>query len=179
MKKVYTIYMARNKVNGKAYIGFDSDWPARKSAHLKTVREDCPKFHRAIKKYGTDAFEWSILFQGWDRDYVHREVERILIQEYQTQDRDTGYNISPGGDGNSDFLKEKIRIEGHWLKGRPRKGNYASTTDYLKSSATVTNGIIEKRIPLDDLDKYIADGFRRGRLDPSKSINTKHLKRIS
>jgi hypothetical protein len=34
---MYTIYKALNKVNGKAYIGFDSKWPSRKSVHICEV----------------------------------------------------------------------------------------------------------------------------------------------
>lgn len=174
MENVHTIYMARNKVNGKYYIGFDSAWPSRKTAHLNSKRDDCPRFHRAIKKYGPDAFEWEILFQGWDKEFVHREAERILIAEYNSRDKNIGYNISAGGDGNSEFLKEKIRTEGHWLKGKPRVGNYENTNKWMRNSTTITNGLVEKRVPVSDLDTWLAQGFRRGRKDPSKSANTRH-----
>jgi len=31
---IYSIYKATNKITGKIYIGFDSNWPKRKKRHL-------------------------------------------------------------------------------------------------------------------------------------------------
>lgn len=93
--EIFTIYMAENKVDGKRYIGFDSAWPSRKTFHINTKKNSCPKFHRAIKKYGKDAFEWSVLFQGWDREFTSEYVEPLLIVEYNT--RESGYNVAAGG----------------------------------------------------------------------------------
>lgn len=92
--KLYTVYMAENKVDGKKYIGFDSAWPKRQRAHLKPNGK-CPKFHNAIQKYGPDAFEWTVLFQGWDKEFALSFVEPLLIAEHNT--RDEGYNVAPGG----------------------------------------------------------------------------------
>lgn len=106
MKKIYTVYMATNKVNGKMYIGFDSDWPHRMKSHKK-LRGDAPKFHSAIKKYGFESFEWSVLFQGWDRDFVLGFVEPCMIYEHQSQE--LGYNITGGGSGRHGPISEEHR----------------------------------------------------------------------
>lgn len=106
MEQLYTIYMATNKVNGKMYIGFDASWPRRRESHLK-MRGDAPRFHSAIKKYGKDTFEWIILFQGWDRDFVLGWAEPFLISEYQSQHY--GYNITGGGQGRHGPISEEHR----------------------------------------------------------------------
>jgi len=52
MSKIYSIYKATNKINGKSYIGFDSKWPRRKHKHHFEYKERTSKFYNAIKKYG-------------------------------------------------------------------------------------------------------------------------------
>jgi hypothetical protein len=64
---IYSIYKATNIYNGKSYIGFAARWPARKTEHLnESYREKSAcyhtHFHRAIRKYGFDAFVWEIIF---------------------------------------------------------------------------------------------------------------------
>ena len=129
MENVYTIYMARNKVNGKCYIGFDSAWPSRVKVHER-AKGKCPKFHSAIKKYGPESFEWTVLFQGWDRDFVLGWVEPYMIYTYNSQE--DGYNIAPGGqsshckghpshieNGRKTLVKNKM--PGGWNKGLKMK----------------------------------------------------------
>ena len=54
-------------------------------------------FGRAIEKYGWDGFEHIVLFTGLTEDEA-KQMERDLIREFHTQDRDKGYNITDGGD---------------------------------------------------------------------------------
>ncbi len=181
---LYTIYKAQNKINGKCYIGFDSAWPSRKLSHEKSVsnpRRDgrvlCPKFHHALKKYGIDSFEWEILYQNEDKEYTHRVMEPKFIREYNSQK--IGYNISPGGDGNVPVLMEKIRKEGHWLKGKPRSGNYSSTTNFLKGSKTLNKNGRETRVSENLVEGYLKDGWVLGRANPKLCVNKKYNERVA
>lgn len=111
----YTVYMHKNKINGKVYIGItkqkiNSRW--RKGKGYK----DC-KFRNAIDKYGWDNFEHIILCQNLTKDEAcNKEIE--LIKKYNSTNRKYGYNISTGGDSGSigthrkmtDEHKEKDRI---------------------------------------------------------------------
>jgi predicted GIY-YIG superfamily endonuclease len=58
----FLIYCAKNKKNGKRYIGATSaKLKARQSSHKNGT--SAGKLHRAIKKEGMNAFEWKILRQ--------------------------------------------------------------------------------------------------------------------
>lgn len=97
------IYKATNKVNGKAYIGFDSNWPNRKAGHLynsKNVTNKTSYFHNAIRKHGWENFEWVVI-----KENATLEDEIILIEEHKTFFIDGfGYNLTKGGDGNLGWI---------------------------------------------------------------------------
>ena len=111
----YTVYMHKNKINGKVYIGItkqkiNSRW--RKGKGYKNC-----KFRNAIDKYGWDNFEHIILFEHLSKENAcNKEIE--LIKKYNSNNRNFGYNISTGGDSGSigthrkmtDKHKEKDRI---------------------------------------------------------------------
>jgi len=99
------IYMATNKHNGKAYIGktiFDLN--KRKKEHIYDSSREQSRFHqyfhKAIAKYGADAFEWFELFES-DNEAELIVKEQEYIQAY------TGkvslYNLTTGGEDISGF----------------------------------------------------------------------------
>lgn len=96
------IYKATNVVTGKSYIGIDSNWPHRKAAHKHAAikRGSDLIFHKAIRKYGWEKFEWSILE---DLSHVlHEDIcnrERHYIQEFDSYG-ENGYNMTFGGEGS-------------------------------------------------------------------------------
>lgn len=94
---IYTIYKSVNTINGKVYIGFDSHWPNRQKVHKSASKNQEGKFYRAIRKYGWDNFEWSILYQSKDKNHCLKEMESHFIKEYDSFN--TGYNSTLGGDG--------------------------------------------------------------------------------
>ena len=58
------IYGSRNIVNGKWYIGQTTvGLENRRRQHLKAARNNYGHgaFHAAIRKYGEDCFEWTVL----------------------------------------------------------------------------------------------------------------------
>ena len=77
----------------------------------------CPKFRSALKCYGKASFEWEILFQGWDRNYVLEVVEPLMIKEYNTFS-DDGYNLTEGGEGCIFSEQHKLNMS-LAQKGRP------------------------------------------------------------
>lgn len=93
----FIVYMASNTVNGKRYIGATSRGLAvRRSKHLsdaKAARPGCRVFNAAIRKYGADAFTWSILATISSHDDMMIEEVR-LIREIAPE-----YNITRGGNG--------------------------------------------------------------------------------
>lgn len=99
-KEKHIVYETINKINGKKYIGvhscFDLDDGYLGSGTL---------FKKALKKYGKDNFERSVLFASFNKDEAYNK-ERDLI----TQDKVEGdeyYNLKTGGEGGR-MSKESI-----------------------------------------------------------------------
>ena len=111
-KGLYTIYKAINKIDGKVYIGFDSNWPSRQKAHLY-IDDNC-YFHRAIKKYGKDSFEWEVLYQSKNREHTLSIMEPYYIREYNSFGSN-GYNMTFGGEqvmlGKTHSLEAREKIK--------------------------------------------------------------------
>lgn len=108
--KIYTIYRSLNKINNKSYIGFDSNWPSRKSNHANNVKNGISTiFYNAIRKHGWDNFEWTILYQSIDKNHTKNVMEEYFIREYNTYvDNKCGYNMTYGGDGNNGHCQKTI-----------------------------------------------------------------------
>ena len=147
-----TIYKVTNKVNGKAYIGFDSKWPSRKSVHMcEAITRKNKKYplYRAIRKYGPDNFEWEVLYQSEDREHTLNVVENKMILEHNTHFRDGhGYNMTFGGEGAlgwvpSEETKKKISIANSRSTltedGRQRK------REFTKNNNPMNNPVVREK----------------------------------
>ena len=110
MKEHY-VYMHKNKINNKIYIGITYQTPNQRWRKGKGY-ENCYLFYNAIKKYGWDKFEHIILFKNLTKaEAEQKEIE--LIKQYKSNDRKYGYNIENGGNykgKHSEQTKQKIRI---------------------------------------------------------------------
>lgn len=100
---IFSIYKATNKINGKIYIGFDSNWPKRRIAHkLNSLNKKHTAYNhilqKAIRKYGWDAFEWEVLAEHYDSNYTLTILEPYFIDVYQSFGKN-GYNATEGGIG--------------------------------------------------------------------------------
>ena len=115
--KIYTIYRATNIVNGKVYIGFDSNWPKRRDEHIwAALRGDSSVFYNAIRKYNENNFIWDIIYQSHDAEHTKNVMEEFFIREYNSCIHfmcSNGYNMTIGGEGtlgytHSQETKDKI-----------------------------------------------------------------------
>lgn len=109
------VYKAKNRINGKEYVGqtVQSLYSRRKQGYGDT------KFGRAIKKYGRDNFDYTVLWELESEDkteLIHNLniLEEIEIGVRDLTDRDYGYNTKLGG-FNGTFTHtpeaiEKIRL---------------------------------------------------------------------
>ena len=88
------IYCATNKVNGKRYVGLTSrSLEARWKQHIYTAeKQGKTYFHRAINKYGIDAFDVEPIVSALSKEYLN-DLERLLIQEIKPI-----YNQTNGGE---------------------------------------------------------------------------------
>lgn len=98
------IYMISNLVNKKVYIGMSLDLNKRKNGHFAGLRKDRHENERlqnSFNKYGEDAFTFEILIadDNISQDELFK-LEQMLIQMFETTNRDIGFNLSLGGRGN-------------------------------------------------------------------------------
>jgi group I intron endonuclease len=94
------VYFALNKMNGKAYVGWTQNTaPVRFKQHCKDARRGSALyFHKAIRKYGADAFDVLTVWKGDDAEEM-KQVEKNYIAGMRTNDCRRGYNLTAGGEG--------------------------------------------------------------------------------
>ena len=119
--KIWCVYIHRNKINNKVYIGITSKQPEERwgiNGHNYPEKSQ-PVIYNAIQKYGWDNFEHIIFMDNIDEKKA-KHIERLLIAMYKTNctkynNPSYGYNMTDGGDGArgrvcSDETRNKIRI---------------------------------------------------------------------
>lgn len=114
------IYMARNKTNGKVYIGQTSiSLAGRKSDHRRKAFKYGSRaaFHTAIREFGFDCFEWEIL-ESLSSDEQANVCEQGWIEKYKSTDPHYGYNNTNGGTESFQFTKDVLHKIGEAGKGR-------------------------------------------------------------
>jgi group I intron endonuclease len=112
------IYKVTNKINGKIYIG-------QTSKNDPNYLGSGPVIMKAVKKYGRDSFIREVI-EFCDSKELLNEREIFWIKFYNSTDRNTGYNISTGGNGGNlgDLVNEKISRQSydHMRGNALRKG---------------------------------------------------------
>ncbi len=94
------IYKVTCLVNNKVYVGKHVGIKKDYFASGKII-------NYAIKKYGIENFKREILVSGdFNKDLLN-ELEKTYIQLFNSTNRETGYNISKGGDGGGGNLNYK------------------------------------------------------------------------
>lgn len=102
MEKLWRVYVHTNKLNGKRYVGVTSKPnPEHRWREGRGYTENS-HFKCAIDKYGWDNFSHEILYEGLTEKDA-KSMERKLIKDWQTQNREFGYNMTSGGDGTPDY----------------------------------------------------------------------------
>lgn len=115
---MFYLYLIKNKLNNKLYIGWTSKPNERKYNHFKG--RGSKLVASAIKKYGKENFSFEIIETRIERSEI-RQLEIDTIAKLNTV-APNGYNITTGGDGApgvvaSDELR-RFRSEMH--KGKPK-----------------------------------------------------------
>jgi group I intron endonuclease len=115
------IYRVTNTVNGKVYIGKwshptpDHRWRLHKSA----AKSGSPYyFHRAIRKYGSDAFKVEVIDRAKTPEELS-EMEKQYIASYQSNDPEKGYNMTLGGEGHNGWKASEAWKQ--WKSGHSKK----------------------------------------------------------
>ena len=93
--KNYCVYKHKNKINGKVYIGLTSRKPERRWSNGNGYKQN-PYFYNAIQKYGWDNFVHEIIKDKLTKQEA-QDLEIALISEYNSTNKEFGYNTLLGG----------------------------------------------------------------------------------
>lgn len=111
------IYKLTNILNNKIYIGLTTETISercrKRIAEAKYKESRNSYILNAIRKHGSEVFKVEQLDTANTLEELQQK-EIFYIQQYNSTDRNIGYNLTKGGEGNlglkmSDETKEKIR----------------------------------------------------------------------
>lgn len=169
---MHSIYLARNKMNGMSYIGATSSPVCHRMSrhkHGAIKRNEGGLFGAAIREFGWDSFEWSVVSTTDNRDEL-MALEQQAIAFYNTFEPN-GYNMTFGGDGTWGLKRteEDSRNRSRKLKqyfSRPEVKAHFS--EIRKGRAPWNKG--QKTGPLSDAVKQKLSAVRKGRKAWNKGI---------
>lgn len=106
---MYIVYQHKNKINNKVYIGITSRMPQERWGNQGCNYKSSPYFYNAIQKYGWDNFEHNILYTNLTKEEACKK-EQELISQFNSMNREFGYNSTSGGEifTMNDETKQKI-----------------------------------------------------------------------
>lgn len=134
---MFTIYLHRNLLNNKVYIGLTKFTMHRRWLyHISKSKNPKQYFHTAILKYGIDCWEHEILETCHSlKDAENAEIK--WIQYYKSNDKNFGYNQTSGGKTTvfTDDIKQKISSSlRKYYKENPDKSNSKKLKEYYKNN---------------------------------------------
>lgn len=121
--KIRYLYKITNLISNMVYIGQTRHFKRRWYEHTGESRKDLPKTHidRIIKQYGQSNFIYEHIASSKNKDDANC-AETQLISQYNSMDKNIGYNKSPGGDLFSDehckMMSEKRSGKGNTFFGK-------------------------------------------------------------
>ena len=95
--------------NGKVYIGITSQYCNKRWRNGKGYKHN-QHFSSAIKEFGWENIKHEVLYENIPQEEAQR-IEKKLINEYKSDNREFGYNIECGGllhDTTSEETKQKL-----------------------------------------------------------------------
>lgn len=125
------IYKIENKINGKIYIGQSIGIEHRWQKHL--AANDDFVIHKALKKYGKENFDFSIIEECNSLELDNKEKYWI---DYYNSLVPNGYNMIPGGSQGLGLAKGKsvqqYDLKGNFIAEYPsaHQADYATEINY-------------------------------------------------
>jgi group I intron endonuclease len=159
------VYCATNKTNGKIYIGKTiNTLQQRQKEHLFASKKKNHYFPTALRKYGIENFNWEIIFESNNEDELN-EKEISCIREFDSTDRNKGYNMSFGGEGVRPTEEVRRRIS------ESEKGKIVSQETRKKMSEASKGRIPwSKGIPMTEETKKKVSASRKGIAGPRRKV---------
>lgn len=151
--------------SGKVYIGITQQRPTKRwGGGCNYDYND--HFINAIRKYGWKNFEHEILFSGLSKDEAKaKEIELIAL--YDSANRNKGYNVSPGGEAQTDETKAKIQARRKELGlNELQSARSKARWDDPVLRAQIVSNMKGKTRSAESKERYRQATLRRGPLKP-------------
>lgn len=153
------VYLSSNVASGKLYVGITiNSLSKRITSHKSSARRNIPGvFNSAIRKYGPNAFEWSILEECDNENLLVRES---FWADFLNTFVPNGYNLSAGSGNISEEVRKRMSDA---RRGKPSRISDAAR-ERLKS-IMIGNKYSSGHYPSDEtrLKLSIAQKSRRNR----------------
>ena len=127
------IYVIKNLINGKVYVGKSVDPAGRWGDHKKVALGGREKYsneffaiHAALAKYGVDNFQFDIL-EEFETEVEAYLAEMTAISLFHSNDKNYGYNCNAGGEGGT-TPNEEVRQKLIAAANTPERIKIASDT---------------------------------------------------
>lgn len=136
------LYEVVHRASGRAYVGVAQDVTKRWRAHRNlSARGSQTHFHRALRKYGREAFDWSVV--AWCSSFD----EALDAEREEIAARGRGFNQTDGGEGTLGFrhppeVRAAIgKAAGDAMRGKPKSDEHrAATSDWAQRRALTAEG---------------------------------------
>lgn len=154
------IYKIENLITHQVYIGKSLSINKRIHDHkycLNNNKHINSYLQNSWNKYGENNFIFVILEECSEENINERE--KYWINFYGGADSKQNYNVLIGGEGGcgNDDWKHKIAEK---VKQHYKNGDYNNRLHFI----IINNGINEKHIQPEELEKYLILGWKKGRL---------------
>ena len=174
------IYKITHKDTGRIYIGQSIDLKRRITQHSnpRKNRKYYTCIENAVKKYGWDSFNFSVLVYAKDRYYLNiLEIKAIEVFNCMSP---IGFNLRTGGSDSafSDETRNKMsQIRTKYLKNPDvianlrakralqvlSKESYEKAAAHHRGSKWMHNGEKSKKVQPDMVEQHLTEGYLLGR----------------
>lgn len=167
------IYKYTNRINGKVYIGQTIDEVRRINNHKKLYGDSL--FHRALKKYGFDSFDYEVIERVDESQLDEQEI--FWISYYKSNDRTFGYNLTTGGDGlrGYRYTEEQRKRRSEQSKGNKSFTGHTHTEVYKQKMSDLFKG----KTLSDETKKKIGDANKGNKHRLGSHLSEETKKKIS
>ena len=145
----YIVYVHINKINNLMYFGITCKNPNSRWSNGNGYKGN-PYFWNAICKYGWDNFHHIILLENLSKELANK-IECDLIKQYNTTDREIGYNLMNGGNSNrhTDYTRNKIKENHADINGEnnPFYGKHHTEESINKIKNTLNGKFVKEKSP--------------------------------
>ena len=136
------IYLIRNKIDNKVYIGQSVDLKRRIQTHkckLKNNKHRNIYLQNSFNKYGGKNFEFIIIEECLGKELDKKE--QYWIKKFDSMNREKGFNRESGGNlGRVFSIERKEKLKG---KGNPMYGKH-HTKEFIQKITEINRGSSDK-----------------------------------